>query len=64
MTDWKPTAKASLPPRWFVRAATPDERPPLWAKWGEYDGEENLKSWSSRRPGETAVVILAPRESQ
>ena len=43
------------------RAATPDERPRLWAKWGEYDGEENLKSWASRRPGETAVVILEPR---
>jgi deazaflavin-dependent oxidoreductase (nitroreductase family) len=43
------------------RAATPDERPRLWARWGEYDGEENLKSWSSRRPGETAVVILEPR---
>jgi hypothetical protein len=43
------------------RAATPDERPQLWAKWGEYDGEENLKSWASRRPGETAVVILEPR---
>jgi F420H(2)-dependent quinone reductase len=46
------------------RAATPDERPRLWAKWGEYDGEENLKSWSARRPGETAVVILEPREAR
>ena len=45
------------------RAATPDERPRLWAKWGEYDGEENLKSWAARRPGETAVVILEPRPS-
>jgi deazaflavin-dependent oxidoreductase (nitroreductase family) len=45
------------------RAATPDERPRLWAKWGEYDGEENLKSWAARRPGETAVVILEPRQS-
>ena len=43
------------------RAATPDERPRLWAKWGEYDGEENLKAWAARRPGETAVVILEPR---
>jgi deazaflavin-dependent oxidoreductase (nitroreductase family) len=43
------------------RAATADERPRLWAKWGEYDGEENLQSWSARRPGETAVVILEPR---
>ena len=43
------------------RAATPEERPRLWAMWGTYDGEENLASWSSRRPKETAVVILEPR---
>jgi F420H(2)-dependent quinone reductase len=43
------------------RAATPEERPRLWARWGEYDGPDNLASWSSRRPGETAVVILEPR---
>jgi deazaflavin-dependent oxidoreductase (nitroreductase family) len=43
------------------RAATPDERPRLWARWGEYDGEENLASWSARRPRETAIVILEPR---
>jgi len=44
------------------RAATPEERPRLWAMWGTYDGEDNLASWSSRRPKETAVVILEPRE--
>ena len=43
------------------RAATPDERPRLWAKWADYDGEEALAGWASRRPGETAVVILEPR---
>lgn len=43
------------------RAATPEERPRLWAMWGAYDGEENLASWASRRPRETAVVILEPR---
>jgi len=43
------------------RAARPDERPRLWAKWADYDGEENLRSWSARRPNETAVVILEPR---
>lgn len=43
------------------RAATPDERPRLWARWAEYDGEENLASWAARRPAETAVVILEPR---
>ena len=43
------------------RAATPDERPRLWAKWGEYNDKDALASWSARRPGETAVVILEPR---
>jgi deazaflavin-dependent oxidoreductase (nitroreductase family) len=43
------------------RAATPEERPRLWARWATYDGEENLNSWASRRPRETAVVILEPR---
>ena len=42
------------------RAATADERPRLWERWQHYDGE-NLESWASRRPGETAVVILEPR---
>src|SRR3972149_4049073 len=37
-----------------------EDGPRLWAKWGEYDGEENLNSWASRRPRETAVVILEP----
>ena len=46
------------------RAATPEERPRLWARWGEYDGAENLASWSARRPGETAVVILEPRTTE
>ena len=43
------------------RAATPEERPRLWARWAEYDGEENLESWAARRSRETAVVILEPR---
>ena len=42
------------------RAATPEERPRLWARWGEFDGPENLESWASRRSRETAVVILEP----
>jgi F420H(2)-dependent quinone reductase len=45
------------------RAATPEERPRLWARWGEYDGEEALATWSVRRSRETAVVILEPRPS-
>jgi len=43
------------------RAATPEERPRLWAMWARYDGEDKLASWSARRPRETAVVILEPR---
>lgn len=42
------------------RPATPEERPRLWARWGEYDGEDDLASWASRRSRETAVVILEP----
>ncbi len=44
-----------------VRAASAEERPRLWARWGEYDGEANLEGWASRRPGQTAVVVLEPR---
>jgi deazaflavin-dependent oxidoreductase (nitroreductase family) len=44
-----------------ARAATAEERPRLWARWAEYDGEEALESWAARRPRETAVVILEPR---
>jgi len=43
------------------RAATPEERPRLWEIWGRYDGPEKLDAWASRRPRETAVVILEPR---
>jgi deazaflavin-dependent oxidoreductase (nitroreductase family) len=43
------------------RAATPEERPRLWARWADYDGEEALESWAARRSRETAVVILEPR---
>lgn len=41
------------------RAAIPEERPRLWELWRRYDGA-NLDSWASRRPQETAVVILEP----
>jgi F420H(2)-dependent quinone reductase len=43
------------------RAATPEERPRLWARWAQYDGEANLESWAARRPRETTVVVLEPR---
>jgi F420H(2)-dependent quinone reductase len=46
------------------RAATPEERPRLWSRWAEYDGEEKLASWASRRSRETAVVILEPRAAE
>jgi deazaflavin-dependent oxidoreductase (nitroreductase family) len=42
------------------RAATPEERPRLWERWRRYDGDD-LDAWASRRPRETAVVILEPR---
>ena len=41
------------------RAATPEERPRLWARWAVYD--KGLDAYAARRPGETAVVILEPR---
>ncbi|HEV7203110.1 MAG TPA: nitroreductase/quinone reductase family protein [Jatrophihabitans sp.] len=44
-----------------VRAhrAEGDERSRLWSRWGEID--KNLDDYAARRPGETAVVVLAPR---
>jgi deazaflavin-dependent oxidoreductase (nitroreductase family) len=41
------------------RAANPDERPRLWAKWAEYD--RDLDSYAAMRSRETSVVILSPR---
>ena len=38
------------------RAAEGDERTRLWARWQEID--DNLDAYASRRPSETAVVIL------
>lgn len=35
------------------------ERERLWQRWRELD--ENLDGYASRRPNETAVVILEPR---
>ena len=43
-----------------ARRATDEERPRLWARWGEYDGE-NFEGWAARRNRETAVVVLEPR---
>jgi len=41
------------------RAAVGAERDRLWQRWGELD--KNLDSYASRRPQETAVVVLEPR---
>ncbi len=42
-----------------ARAADPDERPRLWARWAVYD--KGLDAYAARRSRETAVVILMPR---
>lgn len=43
------------------RAATGAERERLWQRWREID--KGLDGWASRRPTETAVVILTPASS-
>ncbi|MCF2526135.1 nitroreductase/quinone reductase family protein [Yinghuangia soli] len=43
------------------RAAVGEERERLWARWQEVD--KNLDGYATRRPGETAVVILEPRDA-
>jgi len=43
------------------RATTGSERERLWQRWRELD--KHLDEWATRRPNETAVVILAPRSS-
>jgi deazaflavin-dependent oxidoreductase (nitroreductase family) len=42
------------------RAAEGEERERLWQVWGELD--KNLDGYASRRPRETAVVVLKPEE--
>jgi deazaflavin-dependent oxidoreductase (nitroreductase family) len=41
------------------RAASGEERERLWQRWRELD--KNLDSYASRRPQQTAVVVLEPR---
>ena len=43
------------------RAAVGDERERLWQRWRELD--KNLDGYAARRPRETAVVILEPRDT-
>ncbi len=59
----EPKAKVDLPDgtRLVVgHAATGEERARLWGRWGEID--KNLESYAARRPMETAVVVLEPRD--
>jgi len=44
-----------------ARAAGPDERPRLWARWVEYDKSADIDALAARRSRDTAVVILSPR---
>ena len=43
------------------RAAVGEERERLWNRWREID--KNLDGYATRRPTETAVVILEPRRN-
>lgn len=42
------------------RCAQGKERERLWSRWAEID--KNLDDYAARRPAETAVVVLEPRE--
>lgn len=42
-----------------AHAATGEERERLWARWREVN--DKLDDFATRRPTETAVVVLAPR---
>ena len=59
-----PDAVVDLPdgPRLVhAHAATPEERPRLWARQAEYD--KGLDDYAAMRSRETAVVILSPRNA-
>lgn len=43
----------------FGKAAVGEERERLWQRWRDID--KKLDAWAARRPKETAVVILEPR---
>ena len=42
------------------RAADPDERPRLWARWAAFNKDLDLDAFAALRSRETAVVILEP----
>jgi len=43
-----------------ARRAQGAERDRLWSRWAEID--EDLEAYAARRPSETAVVVLEPRD--
>jgi deazaflavin-dependent oxidoreductase (nitroreductase family) len=43
-----------------ARRAQGEERERLWSRWAEID--KNLDDYAARRPRETAVVVLEPRD--
>jgi F420H(2)-dependent quinone reductase len=43
-----------------ARPAQGPERERLWSRWAEID--KNLEAYAARRPTETAVVVLEPRD--
>jgi deazaflavin-dependent oxidoreductase (nitroreductase family) len=44
-----------------ARRAQGDERERLWSRWAEID--KNLDAYAARRPAETAMVVLEPRDT-
>jgi deazaflavin-dependent oxidoreductase (nitroreductase family) len=44
-----------------ARRAQGEERERLWSRWDEID--KNLDDYAARRPTETAVVVLEPRDA-
>jgi hypothetical protein len=57
----QPEATITLKDRRAVvraRAATGDERTGLWAAWQAHG--DSVDGYATRRPGETAVVVLEP----
>jgi hypothetical protein len=48
------------PRRVRARSVAGAERERLWSRWAEID--RNLDAYAARRPAETAVVVLAPRD--
>ena len=43
-----------------ARRAEGEERDRLWSRWAEID--KDLDDFAARRPSETAVVVLEPRD--